>query len=299
MTYWQLCGHLIGAGPFLLLSRAERMGRIRAVHSLHITLLGKAPDSDDLARLRRIAQGQLEAVLSYAHGRDADGEPCSAISERKWEREGAAAVTGALEVRSGDRRAVSGRLRPFWPPGPPVGSLLAWSPPEGEYPAREGPSFHLPVQGSHGPLPDRPSPGVSGGGAGSSPRRAFVRSRESWTNVRVSLGKRSRNGASGAGWGFPFPRSMEGWERTISATSWPLKSWPKWTPATPSRYRPIPLSGTSPILYFGTEEQKKKWVPLLAQGTVLGWVRPHRTRSRIGCFRDPDPGRSGRVAGGA
>ena len=28
--------------------------------------------------------------------------------------------------------------------------------------------------------------------------------------------------------------------------------------------------GTSPILYFGTEEQKKKWIPYLAQGKVLG-----------------------------
>jgi len=28
--------------------------------------------------------------------------------------------------------------------------------------------------------------------------------------------------------------------------------------------------GTSPIVYFGTEEQKRTWVPLLAQGTVLG-----------------------------
>lgn len=28
--------------------------------------------------------------------------------------------------------------------------------------------------------------------------------------------------------------------------------------------------GTSPILYFGTEEQKQKWVPILARGEVLG-----------------------------
>jgi butyryl-CoA dehydrogenase len=28
--------------------------------------------------------------------------------------------------------------------------------------------------------------------------------------------------------------------------------------------------GTSPIVYFGTEDQKKKWVPVLAQGKVLG-----------------------------
>jgi butyryl-CoA dehydrogenase len=28
--------------------------------------------------------------------------------------------------------------------------------------------------------------------------------------------------------------------------------------------------GTSPILYFGTEEQKRKWIPFLAQGRVLG-----------------------------
>jgi butyryl-CoA dehydrogenase len=28
--------------------------------------------------------------------------------------------------------------------------------------------------------------------------------------------------------------------------------------------------GTSPIFYFGTEEQKRKWVPLLAKGKVLG-----------------------------
>ena len=28
--------------------------------------------------------------------------------------------------------------------------------------------------------------------------------------------------------------------------------------------------GTSPILYFGTEEQKKRWIPYLAQGRVLG-----------------------------
>jgi butyryl-CoA dehydrogenase len=28
--------------------------------------------------------------------------------------------------------------------------------------------------------------------------------------------------------------------------------------------------GTSPIVYFGTEDQKRRWVPLLAQGKVLG-----------------------------
>jgi ATP-dependent DNA helicase RecQ len=45
-------------------------GEDSKVLSHHIVLLGKAPDMDDLARLRRIARGQLEAVLSFALGRD-------------------------------------------------------------------------------------------------------------------------------------------------------------------------------------------------------------------------------------
>ncbi len=44
--------------------------------------------------------------------------------------------------------------------------------------------------------------------------------------------------------------------------------------------------GTSPIVEFGTEEQKRRYVPLLASGRVLGRLRSDRAGSRQRCRRD-------------
>ena len=38
--------------------------------------------------------------------------------------------------------------------------------------------------------------------------------------------------------------------------------------------------GTSPIVRFGTDEQKRRFVPLLASGQRNGWLWPHGTGSR-------------------
>ena len=46
--------------------------------------------------------------------------------------------------------------------------------------------------------------------------------------------------------------------------------------------------GSSPILAFGTEEQKQRYLPLLATGRVLGGVRPDRAQRRFGFGRDAD-----------
>jgi len=43
--------------------------------------------------------------------------------------------------------------------------------------------------------------------------------------------------------------------------------------------------GTLPILYFGTEEQKKKYIPKLATGEWKGVLRADRTRKRQRCVR--------------
>jgi alkylation response protein AidB-like acyl-CoA dehydrogenase len=49
--------------------------------------------------------------------------------------------------------------------------------------------------------------------------------------------------------------------------------------------------GTSPIVNFGTEEQKRRFVPLLAGGRGAGRLRPHRAGRRLRRGRHPYHGR--------
>ena len=45
--------------------------------------------------------------------------------------------------------------------------------------------------------------------------------------------------------------------------------------------------GAMPIYRFGTEEQKREWLPALAAGETAGRVRPHRARRRLRRGRHP------------
>ena len=46
--------------------------------------------------------------------------------------------------------------------------------------------------------------------------------------------------------------------------------------------------GTMPILLFGSEEQKREWLPDLASGAQARRVRPDRAGRRLRRGRDPD-----------
>ena len=41
--------------------------------------------------------------------------------------------------------------------------------------------------------------------------------------------------------------------------------------------------GTLPIMYYGNEEQRQKYVTKLATGELIGRILPHRTRCRKRC----------------
>ena len=49
-----------------------------------------------------------------------------------------------------------------------------------------------------------------------------------------------------------------------------------------------------PLLAFGTEEQKQRWLRPLAEGRRVGCVRTHRARGRLRRRRHPHAGRAGR-----
>ena len=51
--------------------------------------------------------------------------------------------------------------------------------------------------------------------------------------------------------------------------------------------------GTQPINLFGTDEQKRRWLPQLASGQAAGRVRPDRARGRLRRGRHPHHGAPG------
>ena len=52
--------------------------------------------------------------------------------------------------------------------------------------------------------------------------------------------------------------------------------------------------GAMPVFRFGTDEQRKEWLPQLTSGEALARFRPDRTRRRHRRRRDPHPRRAGR-----
>ncbi len=87
---------------------------------------------------------------------------------------------------------------------------------------------------------------------------------------RVPLGERQEDGRAGAARG-PLGRgARRRRDGPRSATSSPSTSWPRWTRPTPSPSPRTPRSAPRPSSRSAREEQKERFVPLLASGRVLG-----------------------------
>ncbi len=83
-----------------------------------------------------------------------------------------------------------------------------------------------------------------------------------WENVKA-MGER--------GWlGIPIPREYGGLGKDYLSYILAVEELAKVDASHSITISAHTTLGTSPILYFGTEEQKERWIPLLAQGTVLG-----------------------------
>ena len=84
--------------------------------------------------------------------------------------------------------------------------------------------------------------------------------------LRRSSGRWARWGCSGC----RSRRSTAAWAATTSRSAWPSRSWPGSTPRWRSPWRPAVSLGAMPIYRFGTEEQKREWLPRLCAGEALG-----------------------------
>ena len=83
-----------------------------------------------------------------------------------------------------------------------------------------------------------------------------------WENVKA-MGER--------GWfGIPIPREYGGLGRDYLSYTLAVQELARVDASHSITVSAHTTLGTSPIFYFGTEEQKKKWLHPLAQGTVLG-----------------------------
>ncbi len=87
-------------------------------------------------------------------------------------------------------------------------------------------------------------------------------SRFPWENVRAMAEK---------GWmGIPVPEEYGGLGRDYLSYILAVEELARVDASHSITVSAHTTLGTSPILYFGTEEQKKKWIPYLAEGRVLG-----------------------------
>ena len=80
----------------------------------------------------------------------------------------------------------------------------------------------------------------------------------------------SRRWASWGSWVCPSPRNTEGRAPTTPATAWPWKRSPGPAPPPGLGYEAHISLGCMPINYFGTEEQKRKYLPVLCSGESMG-----------------------------
>ncbi len=88
------------------------------------------------------------------------------------------------------------------------------------------------------------------------------RSEFPWENVRAMAEK---------GWmGIPIPQEYGGMGKDYLSYTLAVEELARVDASHSITVSAHTTLGTSPILYFGTEEQKKKWIPYLAQGRVLG-----------------------------
>jgi butyryl-CoA dehydrogenase len=88
------------------------------------------------------------------------------------------------------------------------------------------------------------------------------RSEFPWENVRAMAEK---------GWmGIPIPQEFGGMGKDYLSYTLAVEELARVDASHSITVSAHTTLGTSPILYFGTEEQKKKWIPYLAQGKVLG-----------------------------
>lgn len=88
------------------------------------------------------------------------------------------------------------------------------------------------------------------------------RSEFPWKNVRTMAQK---------GWlGIPIPQEFGGMGKDYLSYTLAVEELARVDASHSITISAHTTLGTSPILYFGTDEQKKKWIPYLAQGRVLG-----------------------------
>ena len=70
--------------------------------------------------------------------------------------------------------------------------------------------------------------------------------------------------------GLPFPEEYGGMGGDLLARSaWPSRNWAGSTRRWRSPWRPAVCLGAMPIYRFGTEEQKRQWLPALCAGEQL------------------------------
>jgi len=83
-----------------------------------------------------------------------------------------------------------------------------------------------------------------------------------WENVKA-MGER--------GWlGIPVPREYGGLGKDYLSYTLAVQELARVDASHSITVSAHTTLGTSPILFFGTEEQKRRWIPLLARGEVLG-----------------------------
>ncbi len=88
------------------------------------------------------------------------------------------------------------------------------------------------------------------------------RSRFPWESVRAMAER---------GWfGIPIPRKYGGMGKDYLSYALAVEELARVDASHSITVSAHTTLGTSPILYFGTDEQKEKWVPILARGEVLG-----------------------------